>query len=902
MSSKKSKSQSTYIHKSSGPLGVKNEHGDLLAADDKYVELKEETLRWIFSILGALIIYWVVAAFIQSVYHPDLKVLIDLANKYGFSGDARPEPVESLLFRSGVIIISLSIIFFYFLLSKMKLVKNAAEKHFFYCFSIAIVALVIPLIYADFAAQNPFGPGSGEQPQNSRDIAAATNFDFFFNGIFLGDNLLLYTFVALPLIACIFYFSIIKFNWENNRLYNKTISIIGYVVAGAIIIAIVGMNSFAFPYTFENKFDFNAVYYSMTQVYAGVPMMVDGFSNTYGLYPHFLNPFFHVIGLSVLNFSCVMACLAAAAFLFNFLALKSLLQNKIILILGFCTVVFFSYLDFKLLTGFDSIFSFFPVRYIVPSTLLFLSVLYLKKGSQLIYWLVFVLMGLFILWNPEIGIVSYVSWIVFNIYNDFFTEQGKVNIKKILFHLLAGIFTIIAVLLIFSAGWYIVYGSSPNFGLLFGFIAVFGKLGFGLLPMRMIHPWNMEAIILILGFTYCIVKWYKKERSAKVSVIFLVSVIALGFMAYFQGRSHNWPFTSSSGFCLILVTILGDELWLKIKTNRFLPLHLLFVIFLFTISFSFFEILFDAPKIMHLVYPEDDKEKQLPEQEQVNSNTDYILKNSKENEKIFLFTARQYEGLYFDGYKRKSAFNPGYQDMVLNTDITKMAKRITDSSFNIFIEPTYCNYPFLVRPLAAVAASYEVSDTNKTMALLKKRKTKTLLKTFFDNRDTVIHRKYGDDTDRINSRINDALGVGKPDLHNEFSVEILFYANEQIYPYASLIGNMNDSSGFMIAKILHTQNYFFGINGKGVSLPMPQNQWVYCAMNVYLDHFEVFENGNLSGSFPLASPLRTSPENLSIGNMGYLHYYIGSISEVAIHNSVLYINRIHATWEEINKL
>ena len=674
------------------------------------------------------------------------------------------------------------------------------------------------------------------------------------------------------------------------------------MVAAGIILAIVLMNTFYFPYAFENKYDFNAVYYSMTQVYAGVPMLVDGFSNTYGLYPHFLNLIFHFAGLDIFKFTLTLSLLTGLAFTLNFLFLKKFTSNNIILLFGFCSVIFLPYLDFKFLTAFDSSFAIFPIRYIIPSTLVFLSALYLEKRSQFVYWATFVLMGIFILWNPEIGIVSYIAWVLFNVYHDFFTKDGKIGVKQIGMHLLSGIAILILVLVIFKGVFYIFYGVFPDLELLFGFISAFAKVGFNLLPMSLVHPWNVEALVIIAGFTFAIVNWCKKRIDPKASIIFLLSVIALGFLVYFQGRSHNWQFSASSGFCMILLAVLGDTLWREIKDNDILSLHILFILFLYIISFSFFEIISNTGKINEMVYQDDDKEKQQPEEERIKNNAGFITKNSREKERLFVLTAMQYQGLYFDGNKRQSAFNPGLGDMVLNTDLVKLEKRIADSSYNIFLEPSFFNFYYMVRPLAAMAATYEVKSTNQTMALLDKRKIKVLAGSYLGHADNILHRKYSDDSNGINIRVNDALGLKPIVLSPVFSVEALFYPENQIYPYATLIGNTNDTSGFVIAKIINSPNYFFGINAKGISLPVPDNEWVYLVMNVFADHFEIYENGAPVGTFPLPVGMRQSPEKLFIGNGGYLRYYIGAISEIAINNKIVDNNQIMVTWGNIKNV
>ena len=127
----------------------------------------------------------------------------------------------------------------------------------------------------------------------------------------------------------------------------------------------------------------------MTQVYSGSALLTHGFINTYGLYPHFLNLLFHIIGLNVLKFTAVMGILIGISFIANFYSLKQFISNNIILFLGILTIIFFPFLDFKYGQNFDCNFAFYPIRYLIPSVLILLTTLYLKKRSQIIYWITF---------------------------------------------------------------------------------------------------------------------------------------------------------------------------------------------------------------------------------------------------------------------------------------------------------------------------------------------------------------------------------------------------------------------------------------------------------------------------------------------------------------------------------
>ena len=70
-------------------------------------------------------------------------------------------------------------------------------------------------------------------------------------------------------------------------------------------------------------------------------------------------------------------------------------------------------------------------------------------------------------------------------------------------------------------------------------------------------------------------------------------------------------------------------------------------------------------------------------------------------------------------------------------------------------------------------------------------------------------------------------------------------------------------------------------------------------MNVHPDHFEVYANGVKICDHALGRPVGTSKNPLCIGNLGYMHYYVGAISEVALTNSTIDSATVTARWQKI---
>lgn len=799
---------------------------------------------------------------------------------------ARPEPMESLLTRLGIVVTGISLPLFYQGFRRLFSRIGGANRQVLDVVTVVFAALPFILLFSDFSATNLFSKDGGDAPQNSRDLVTRSNFEFFFNGFLLGDALIFYILLWVPLICWVFFRGFRVKRWDKRPVVVNLINNSGYLLLALSLAAVLGMDSFRFPYTYENSYDFDAVYYSMTQVFAGVPLLVNDFTNTYGMYPFFLAPLFHIIGLSVLKFSTVMAVLAALSFTMNFVVLKRHVSNKLILFLGFFTVLFFPFLDARLATEFDAYFAMYPIRYIIPSLLLFLASIYLQSRSRVVYMITTLLLGFSILWNPEAGLVSAMSWVAMNMYTDFFDEHKAIAWKRMLKHPIVMAAGVMAAFGLFAVTVRTFYGAWPQMSLLFRTMQVFGELGFNLLPMAPVHPWNMMALVLVLGFLYASSSLHKRAVTPKSSMVLLLTLIGLGFFLYFQGRSHNWSFASISGFAIMLLTILGDELWTVAERKSVPALDVLFAGFLLVVSFSVPEIIYAAPSIVRVVFPEEAKRKRAGEQQMVESNRDFIYRNTAEKEKTLILTAAPRQGLYYDGNKRISAFNPPMTEMFFNASLKELERAIANGPDKIFIEPLDCRFLYMVRPLLTLGANYEVAQVNGNMCMAVKKSDLPLM-AYMNRADGILfHRKYRDEPGYTDARIRDAVGTEPITLDSAFAVEILFKAGKQLWPTAALLSNLGDSSGLLIEKREGPDRYYFGLFGDGMEGKIQNNGWVYCVLNVNPREMVLYVNGARKGSKLIQNPYRQSAEAVHVGNknMSSVAFYTGVIGEVAILN------------------
>lgn len=175
---------------------------------------------------------------------------------------------------------------------------------------------------------------------------------------------------------------------------------------------------------------FQSVFYPVVQVYLGKALLLDFFGQ-YGLFPHFLEPVFRLTGLSVLTFTCTMAVLLGASFLFLFLFIRGAVSNRVLVVLGFLAVLYFNYVMIPPISRSDPdpYFQYFPIRYFFPTLFIWVSLVFLDRGGRGIYWLSHALYALAVLWNTDTGIIVFTGWIMLLLYTTWYDNDFRVALR-----------------------------------------------------------------------------------------------------------------------------------------------------------------------------------------------------------------------------------------------------------------------------------------------------------------------------------------------------------------------------------------------------------------------------------------------------------------------------------------
>ncbi len=860
--------------------GVKNEH-------KTFVNSIPEAARIVFSATIAALLYALFAWGFSSIYHPNIASIAEEMKAVLFEmrqGDIRPEPLESNLYKLSLLFFPLALWGGYaFTHSRAKYLNLSAwfesTKFSKRCLILCLLVWLAVGVAASLAS-NPF---VGES-WTAADVYK-TCFEAYFGNLMLCQKVMVP--VAFFVLIWFIFFGILRL--ERKRL-SKVIAwmprIASYASILLLLVYVVLMNATDFPETWQNQYDLNPVMFSQTQVYAGNAMLVNELINIYGLYPHFLNPIFQIVGLTTYTFTLVMSLLIVAGFIFIGLALRSTVKNRLLGALGLVSVIFLTYVSGKTqgIEGYDSYFPTFPIRTFFPFLALWLA----SKQNKPAYYSGCLLLPLGILFDPDLGLVAFVAWSAYILYTDLFDEDGRVAWKKEIRNMGCLIGGFLLSWGIFTAIIRIKYGAVPEYSFLLDVMQVYSK-GFYTLPMTLIHPWMVVVLIGIAGLAWAVAKFYKKNIRHHDAFILMLSLMTFGSFAYFQSRSHNANLWIPATYAILLLVLFSDVLFARLQKGEkiyWLP----FTVVLFFISFSLPESYAKIPQLQRLSAPYHGN-KRSDDKPRIAMNKTFMAQHLQEGEKAAVLTSKKYYALYYTDKKLSASVYPGYLEIYLKRSYRHMLNTMLQSPYPVFVDATYFYYPDFNAYRALIAARYEVKAKNANgFSLLRVRNDSLIKDTLLmpgKKSDLVLYRKYTEDTAGYWQRVSDAAGIGTLIGQNRFRAGIIFKNTPQHYQ-AVLLSNMKDQTGFAFYALpaqrggtdINVFRLTFG--GRGVDFELPMNQWCNVVIRIDGSRFEISNNGMLLARYDMGVPYIDSPNMIYIGNQEVQHNFVGAISEVCI--------------------
>ena len=473
-----------------------------------------------------------------------------------------------------------------------------------------------------------------------------------------------------------------------------------WVVVGIVLIEMVLYNVFNLStQVWGRLMETNAVFYCVTQVFAGKSLLVNIYSQ-YGLYAWLLVPLFKIIGLSTVKFSVVMGILNAASYLFLYLGLKRIVKNDLVSLLVFLAMALWVYWGDRV--NFDETPRFYyqysPIRILFPSLAFYLVTLFQTaqgKIRQIILYLLAITGALAVFWNMDTGIVVYGGVTLFLLFTAVQTGEKAEIIKLGLKYIaiMVGALTIVVVLFFITTK--IKSGQYPDFAAMANFQKFFYISGFFMLPMGFIQFWNFPVIIYLAGCIYAMFSCYR-SKSTVAPVVFFVFVLGGGLFTYFQGRSYDKNITAVMIPAFLVLGIFIDQLiekiteaWKNTNSINSLIWHegtLLCIVPFIFIADSAFSMLSYLPRLhtydVENAFGKDEKKEAILKQ-----HTDLLTRNFHDRDTV-LILSKDYESYY---YALGNYYNPvdiaGSTEVFYKTEVYKVLDYIKNAHNPIVYEP-----------------------------------------------------------------------------------------------------------------------------------------------------------------------------------------------------------------------
>ncbi len=737
------------------------------------------------SLLISILILYIIGNFVSSSYTPDIKAIVDQVSPLSIwpANTFYPEPVERLQFQLTLVLTPLIIFGVFSLINKKRALLTSSIASFINWAGVAIFILFLanllkqPLLY----------------------IQDATNASLFGNNVISLFN----PAVMIVIYAAMAYLLLMYIKLTDSPLKKTISNIVAYGIAALIIVDIMLYNVFHLAAQEWGRFmETNAMYYSITQVYAGKSLLVN-LNAQYGLYAWVLNPVFKIIGLSTYKFSIVMSVMNGSALAFVFLGMKRIIKNDVLTIMGFLCLVFWQYWQTKIPfeTTAHYYYQYMPLRFFFPALAFFLVVLYhtgTAKTKKIVLPILAICASIAPLWNMDSGLFVYVATFVSLVLPAFAAANIKDAIQKVITPALWMIGSLVLVVLLFLFFTKIHSGSWPDLDSFSKFQRIFYISGYFMLPMAPIHFWNLPAIVYLICCVYCVYHLRKNETGDNPILAFLF-ILGCGLFTYFQGRSYDSSIDVVMYPAIIILTIFCNKLAAYIKSNGKLKLHESVPLFL--ISFIFIadgasSMLYYTPSIQGFAESNAfDEHKQQEDALAVRMN---FIKSNLPAKDTVLILAKDFESYY---YASGDYYNPlnmaGSTEMFFRSELDSVVSLIKRTNHPILYD---ASHPWQTQAIAvnvsdSIAKALAESTTivketpDRTMVLLK-HDPHPLADRLKPDAATICYKNYGN---------FNRLVVLDPvlNLPDNFSIEFLATINPKLLAKdALLMTNMSPYTKF----------------------------------------------------------------------------------------------------------
>jgi hypothetical protein len=705
------------------------------------------------TLFSAILVLYLINYFICNNYHPDTETVLDnllpltIVPREWFA----PEPVERLQFQVSLLSAPFIVFGLQMWFSRLSgYFKKNPQK----ALAVNIAGLVLLFICMFIVSV-----------QKLVNIPDQTTAYFFINN---------FVSLANPVLVILVYALTVYLFYLYNKspetaLRKKIVTIVSWLFAAIIIIDIVWYNILHLALMGpDNTGEINAVFYCITQVYAGKALLVD-FNTQYGLFAWFLRPVFSIIGMSVYNIGLVMSLLNGCSFLFLFLGINKVVKKRLLALLIFLCLVFWQYWLTRVPVGGEprNYYQYWPVRMLFPSLVFFLVTAYQAATAQtkkIILPMLTLSSSFAVLWNLDTGIVVYVAALVFLLISTVDLPKSAM-LKKSLTYLAWMFASLFLALLTFFLSTKLHSGQWPDIRQITKFQKLFYGSGFYMLPMGAIHLWNFTAMTYLVACIYCVAN-LKKKYPQDMPVVAFLFILGAGIFAFFQGRSFDLSLMAAMYPQIIIMGICCNKLIDIIMSNNY-KLHegtvVLLILFIF-LADGALSMAWHAPRIHSYVSNITDSIDEGKENE-LAAKISFIQTNVPKNDTV-LIIAKNYESFYYAAGGYNNPLNvPGSTEMVFKSELYALLDLIRTTKYPIVFEPYHWLYADTVTKTLGRYTKVKKELAGTEIILLTKREQPKADK-LVPGPNTIYYSPYG----LFNKYVD---RVSDLDLKDDFTIEMI---------------------------------------------------------------------------------------------------------------------------------
>ena len=521
----------------------------------RYKFTKEQLAIHELYILNVLLIFVIIAVNLCiSSFFPPMKGNVDLLLPF-YQGGIQPKPVERRIFLSCAIAVFLFIVSFVALnqIQENRLLRTVQT----------VYANLIPVFIGSILGASLFGCYWWDF------ISLGLGADSYLKS----SSYLVITFILTAILMC----CLIKFDRLLQPLFRIIRKTKWWIFIGFSFVLLFAWRVISiYSITQSSKYfvHLDAIIYPLSQVVQGKTILVD-LPSQYGLFPQILAPLFKLTGLTVLNFTLLMAFLQIISLLALFVVINKIIKHQVLILLGILSLIVITFGNLLYLCGVslqDTVYQYWPIRFFWPAVSVYLFYVFVQDKTIFKSLIISIISAIAIIWNADTGLFIFISYSVYlstRFITDFWfqRDRDKQNWqqKSFLVALILHFATLMLIIIGFFVYLQISSGKTLNYSWVYKYQSIFYLLGFGMLPIpTKLDPWMGIISIYIYGLISALFSW-KKIPSNKSEVMFYLSILGIGLFVYYEGRSHPLNLLSVMWPAVVLGMIFSDAIIRSIK-------------------------------------------------------------------------------------------------------------------------------------------------------------------------------------------------------------------------------------------------------------------------------------------------------------------------------------------------